>query len=98
MKGNKIIAVLAAAALWLPAGAQEAADSVEFNPHWFVGAHAGAQYTLGEAKFGDLLSPTVQLSAGYRFTPWLSVRLSVEQGRLQRVRDGRTLRHDYVQV
>ena len=77
MKGNKIIAVLAAAALWLPAGAQEAADSVEFNPHWFVGAHAGAQYTLGEAKFGDLLSPTVQLSAGYRFTPWLSVRLSV---------------------
>lgn len=77
MKSNKIIAVLAAAALWLPAGAQEAADSVEFNPHWFVGAHAGAQYTLGEAKFGDLLSPTVQLSAGYRFTPWLSARLSV---------------------
>ncbi|CCY64526.1 ompA/MotB domain protein [Prevotella sp. CAG:1124] len=49
----------------------------EFNGHWFVSAHGGVQYTLGEASFGDLLSPTVQVSGGYQFTPWLATRLSV---------------------
>lgn len=58
-------------------GADSLKAGPEFTPHWFISAHGGAQYTLGEADFGDLLSPTVQLSGGYQFTPWLGARLSV---------------------
>lgn len=32
---------------------------------------------MGEAKFGDLLSPTAQIGLGYQFNPWLAARLSV---------------------
>lgn len=46
-----------------------------FQKHWFVDVQCGAQYTLGEAKFGDLLSPNVQLGIGYQFSPVLGMRL-----------------------
>ena len=69
---------LAAIAAGLPAAAQQdAADDVEFCPHAYIQAHGGAQYTLGEAPFGDLVSPTVQLGVGYRFLPWMGARLAV---------------------
>ena len=77
MKKFKIILAALLCACGLQASAQEAGDTVTFNPHWFISAHGDVQYTLGEAKFGDLLSPTVQVAAGYRFNPWLSARLSV---------------------
>ena len=77
MKKFKIILACMLLSCGLTASAQESGDTVTFNPHWFVSAHGGVQYTLGEAKFGDLLSPTVQVAAGYRFLPWLSARLSV---------------------
>ena len=77
MKKFKIILAALLCSCGLSASAQEAEDTVTFNPHWFISAHGGVQYTLGEAKFGDLLSPTVQVAAGYRFNPWLSARLSV---------------------
>mgnify|MGYP003491877615 FL=1 len=35
-----------------------------FQPHWFIQLQGGVQETLGEAKFGDLLSPTVQGEIG----------------------------------
>ena len=38
-------------------------DEYTFNKHWFLDLQGGAQYTLGEAKFGDLLSPNVQLAS-----------------------------------
>ena len=71
--------LLAAGFLFMgnPVSAQESEPEYEFNRHWFVSVHGGAQYTLGEASFGDLLSPTVQLGAGYQFTPWFATRLSV---------------------
>ena len=47
-----------------------------FNPHWYVQGQFGAQYTLGELKFGDLISPTAQLGLGYNFTPVVGARLS----------------------
>ena len=31
----------------------------EFNPHWFLSLQGGGAYTLGEAIFGDLVSPSV---------------------------------------
>lgn len=46
-----------------------------FQKYWFVDVQGGAQYTLGEAKFGDLLSPNVQLGIGYQFSPVLGMRL-----------------------
>ena len=39
-----------------------------FNPHWYVQVQPlGAQYTLGEVSFGDLLSYNAQLGVGYQF-------------------------------
>ena len=46
-----------------------------FQKHFFVDVQGGAQYTLGEAKFGDLLSPNVQLGIGYQFSPVFGMRL-----------------------
>ena len=46
-----------------------------FKKHAFLDLQGGAQYTLGEAKFGDLISPNVQLGIGYQFTPVFGMRL-----------------------
>ena len=46
-----------------------------FKSHWFLNLQGGAQYTLGEAKFKDLLSPNVQAALGYQFTPVFAMRL-----------------------
>ena len=48
----------------------------EFKSHMFLQVQGGAQYTLGEAKFGDLISPNVQVGLGYQFNPWLAARLT----------------------
>lgn len=48
-----------------------------FVPHWFVHVQGGGSYDLGEAQFGDLLSPSLQFSVGYHYNPWLATRLSV---------------------
>ena len=46
-----------------------------FKKHAFLDLQGGAQYTLGEAKFGDLISPNVQLGLGYQFSPVFGMRL-----------------------
>lgn len=46
-----------------------------FNPHWFIQIQGGAQHTLGEAKFMDLISPTAQFEIGYQFSPVWALRL-----------------------
>ena len=48
-----------------------------FNKHAFITLQGGAQYTLGEAKFSDLLSPNFQLGVGYQFSPAFAARLQV---------------------
>ena len=55
----------------------EAADGTkyEFQKHAFLNLEAGAQYTLGEAKFSKLISPNVQLGLGYQFSPVFAARL-----------------------
>ena len=43
-------------------------DSIwKFIPHWYILLRAGANETLGEAKFFDLLSPSAQVAVGYQF-------------------------------
>ena len=50
-------------------------NEYQFKKHAFLDIQGGAQYTLGEAKFGDLISPNVQLGLGYQFSPVFGMRL-----------------------
>ena len=62
----------------LTANAQSKEKTVyEFQPHWYVGVQGGAQYTLGEVSFGDLISPTAQVLVGYNFSKVVGLRLGV---------------------
>lgn len=45
-----------------------------FVPHWYVKAQGGAAYDIGEAKFYQLLSPSLQVSLGYKFNELIGVR------------------------
>lgn len=76
MKKIFLIAMLAMG-LAVTATAQTANEegTKVFNPHWTLGVQGGAQYTLGEAKFKELLSPNAQLSVGYQPLSWLGLRL-----------------------
>lgn len=62
----------------LTANAQDKQGDTEyvFNPHWYVQAQLGGQYTLGELGFGDLLSPNAQIGAGYNFNPIIGARVT----------------------
>ena len=77
MNFKKIIMSALLAVGCLNATAQETKTVEVFNPHWYIQGQIGGQYTLGEAKFKDLISPNAQLSAGYRFTPVWGLRLAV---------------------
>ena len=59
------------------ASAQEAKTVNVFNPHWYGQVQIGGQYTLGEIGFGKLLSPNVQIGAGYNFNKVVGARLSL---------------------
>ena len=64
----------------LSASAQEQKGTTEyvFNPHWYVQVQpVGAQYTLGEIDFKDLISYNVQAALGYNFSSAIGARLSV---------------------
>lgn len=82
MKSLKLLLAVALTALGTTAMKAQATytaangDEYQFQPHWFLGLQGGAQYTLGEAKFGDLISPNVQVNIGYQFNPWLGLRLA----------------------
>ena len=47
-----------------------------FKPYWYLDLQGGAQWTIGEAKFADLLSPNVQLGLGYQFSKVVGARLA----------------------
>ena len=57
--------------------AQQTTTETVFNPHWYVQGQIGGQYTLGEIKFGDLLSPNAQIGVGYNFTSLWGTRLTI---------------------
>lgn len=48
-----------------------------FVPHWYIKAQGGAAYDVGEAKFSQLLSPAIQLVAGYQFDELWGLRGSL---------------------
>ena len=80
MKAFKTLFTVALAGLSTAAMAQATytdkdGNKYTFKKHAFLDLQGGAQYTLGEAKFGDLISPNVQLGIGYQFTPVFGMRL-----------------------
>ncbi|MGN0282634.1 MAG: OmpA family protein [Prevotella sp.] len=75
MKTLKTLLVAALLSLGLAAQAQDA--DYTFKKHAFLQLQGGVQHTLGEAKFGDLLSPNIQAALGYQFSPIFGARLAV---------------------
>ena len=45
-----------------------------FIPHWYVKAQGGVAYDVGEAKFSQLLSPSIQFALGYKFNEYFGLR------------------------
>ena len=77
MKFKKILLTALMAAGCTTAMAQQTTTETVFNPHWYVQGQVGGQYTLGEVKFGDLLSPNAQVAVGYNFTSLWGARVAV---------------------
>ena len=77
-----IITIAASLLALMPYGsfAQESnagSRSDDFHGHWFIQAQGGIGATVGETKFGDLISPMATVSFGYQFTPVWSLRAGI---------------------
>ena len=77
MNIKKVLFTAALALGIMSASAQEQQTIEVFNPHWYLQLQGGAQYTLGERDFSDLISPNAQVTVGYNFNPIVGARLSV---------------------
>ena len=79
MKIKKIFMSCLLLAGVLTASAQEEYPKTVYdhNPYWYIQLQGGAQYTLGEIDFSDLLSPNVQVALGRQFSPVFGARLAV---------------------
>ena len=79
MKLKKTILACLLMSSFLSVSAQDQQPKTEYvpNPYWYVQVQGGAQYTLGEIDFGDLISPNVQLAFGRQFNPVFGARLAV---------------------
>jgi OOP family OmpA-OmpF porin len=52
-----------------------------FKKHAYLQLQGGAAYTLGEAKFEELISPAAALQLGYKFSPVFGMRAAPPAGR-----------------
>ncbi len=78
MRLKNIILSCLAAVVCFSANAQETVKTENVHkPHWYLQGQVGAQYTLGELSFGDLISPNAQIGVGYNFNKVLGARFSV---------------------
>lgn len=77
MKLNKIFLAASLLVAGMTANAQETVTEYVFQPHWFGQLQIGGQETLGEGSFGKLLSPNAQIAVGYKFNPYIGLRLAV---------------------
>ena len=77
MKIKKIFMSCLLLAGVLSASAQEQYPKTVYdhNPYWYIQLQGGAQYTLGEIDFKDLISPNVQVAIGRQFSPVFGIRL-----------------------
>lgn len=94
--GTIIVTILA---IGVSLQAEERTKEKEFNSHWFLQLQGGAGHTVGEASFGELISPSAGLYAGYRFTPVWGLRAGVEgwQGKGALVAPTQVFGYNYLQ-
>jgi outer membrane protein OmpA-like peptidoglycan-associated protein len=77
MKVKNLILCSALALSSLSVSAQTDGQTKEaFKSHWFIQLQGGGSYTVGEAKFKDLLSPAFQVGFGYQFCPIFAMRFT----------------------
>ena len=73
-----VVAVLLVFAGGVASAQQSKSDeTLEFRPHWSIGVQGGAAYTLGEAKFGKLISPAAALNVQWQFHHAFGLRLGL---------------------
>lgn len=72
---KRIISVIASFAL-AASLSLALAQNQDFDKYWYLQVQGGAAHTVGEAAFGDLISPAAAISVGYRFSPVFGVRLN----------------------
>ena len=77
MKLNKILLTASLLFAGVCANAQETVTEYVFQPHWYGQLQIGGQETVGEGAFGKLLSPNAQLAIGYKFNPYVGMRLAI---------------------
>lgn len=97
MKLNKIIAAAALILSGFSTQAQETVTEYNYIPNWYIQGQFGAQETLGEAKFSELLSPNAQVGVGYNFCPYIGTRLSLNAWQSKAASDihGILVDHEY---
>lgn len=74
MKKRILFGILLLSSSLLQAAPDNFRDEYRFKRHWQLQLQGGIGYTLGEAGFNDLLSPSAALSAVYRFSPIWGLR------------------------
>ena len=74
MKLNKILLTASLLLAGVCANAQETVTEYVFKPHWYGQLQFGFQETVGEGKFGKLMSPNAQIAIGYKFNPYIGIR------------------------
>lgn len=77
IKKSLFTGLLLLGSLSMAAQEQQPKTEYVFQPHWYVQAQFGGQYTLGEVNFGKLVSPNAQVGIGYNFSPVLGARFAV---------------------
>ena len=77
MKLNKLFLTASLLVAGLTASAQEVVTEYVFQPHLYGQLQLGGQETLGEGKFGKLLSGNAQITLGYKFNPYIATRLAI---------------------
>ena len=75
-------------------------ESLEFRPNWSLKVQGGIAHTIGEASFGELISPAAQLSATYNFHHAMGVRVGLSgwQGKGSVVAADEIYRFRYAQL
>ena len=72
----------------------------EFAGHYWMQLQGGAAHTIGEAAFGDLVSPAAALNIGRQFTPAIGVRVGASgwQARGSWVSPRRNYKYSFLQA
>ena len=77
MKKKNLMFVCACLLMSHAVSAQSKGEEIQFHRHGSLQLQGGAAYTLGEAGFGDLVSPAVGVHGSYYFTPVWGLRAGV---------------------